>query len=145
MLYKAPQLIAAGAALEKKRSDDRYEESGARNRFIEALLPLLTKFNAVYVLENIEIPIASDNLNAKFQQAPQRRNRTAKKFVVQSSVAKEGFRVIAQGWVLAVAHGRVTRPLAQCSSAGTGLSECVCANGVADVPWLAEQGIATGS
>ena len=59
-----------------------------------------TASTAVYVLENIEIPIASDDLNAKFQQAPQRRNRTAKKFVVQSGVAEEGFRAIAHGWLL---------------------------------------------
>ena len=66
MLHKAFQLIATGIALEKEWGDDWYEKSGCRNRFIEPLLPLLTEFDAVDVLENVEGPIAGDDLDAKF-------------------------------------------------------------------------------
>ena len=71
MCYELGQLIATGITLEKKRGDDRYEEPGRRNRFAEPFLPLLTEFDAVDVLKNIESAIAGDDLNAKFQQAPQ--------------------------------------------------------------------------
>ena len=97
MLYELLQLIATGITLEKKRGDDWYEEPGCRNRFGKLFPPLLTEFDAVDVLENVESSIAGDDLNAKFQQAPQRSNRTAKILVVQSGVAEEGFGGISHG------------------------------------------------
>ncbi len=71
MLYELLQLIATGITLEKKRGDNWYEEPGCRNRFGEPFLPLLTEFDAVDILENVEISITGDDLNAKFQQSPQ--------------------------------------------------------------------------
>ena len=71
MVYKLPQLIATSITLKKKRGDDWYEEPGCRDSFGESFPPLLTEFDAVDVLENVESSIAGDDLNAKFQQAPQ--------------------------------------------------------------------------
>ena len=71
MLYELLQLIATGITLEKKRGDDWYEAPGCRIRFGEPFLLLLTEFDAVDVLENVESSIAGHDLNAKFQQAPQ--------------------------------------------------------------------------
>src|SRR5262249_1529574 len=77
-----------------QRSDDGYEKPCCRNGLVQPLLPLLTEFNSVDVLKDVELAIAGDDLDAKFEQAPQRSNRTAKEFIVQSRVAEEGFGAI---------------------------------------------------
>jgi hypothetical protein len=59
---------------EKTRCEDGYQKSGSGQGFIEPFLPSLTKFNAVYVLKYEELAISSYNLNAEFQQSPQRGN-----------------------------------------------------------------------
>lgn len=71
MIYKLLQLIAARITLEKKRRDHGYEERGCLNCFCEPFLPILTEFDTFDVLENVERSFASDDLDAKFQQAPQ--------------------------------------------------------------------------
>lgn len=76
------KFVAAGVTLKEYGRDNWYQESCANNRLIKTFLPLLAKFNAVDVLEDVEILLARDHLHAKFKQFPQRGDCPAKEFVI---------------------------------------------------------------
>src|SRR5262245_39585800 len=83
------EFIAARIALEEQRRDDWDEEFRRRDRFGQALLPLLAEFNAVDTLKDIERAIAGDHLDAELQQMSERSNRPAEEFVVHPRVTEE--------------------------------------------------------